>query len=71
MGLEFSGIVEEVGRDHPSSSCSSSEIFQKGDEVYGLVPGGAYAEYVLINKRMLMRKPSELSWEECAAVPEV
>ncbi|MBL7758724.1 MAG: alcohol dehydrogenase catalytic domain-containing protein, partial [Chitinophagaceae bacterium] len=40
-GVEFSGIVEEVGADVQS--------FKKGDEVYGTTTGlkkGAYAEYV-------------------------
>jgi NADPH:quinone reductase-like Zn-dependent oxidoreductase len=66
MGLEFSGVVEEVGSD-----ASNGEQYQRGDEVFGLTYGGAYAEYVAVNKKMLIRKPAELSWEDCAAVPEV
>lgn len=45
--------------------------WEKGDEVFGLVYGGAYAEHVAVDARMLVRKPEELGWEECAAVPEV
>lgn len=68
MGLEFAGTVDEVGND-PSGSLG--EDYKKGDEVFGLTYGGAYAEYVAVSKKMLLRKPKELSWEECAAVPEV
>jgi NADPH:quinone reductase-like Zn-dependent oxidoreductase len=65
MGLEFSGVVEEVGSD------PSNEEWKVGDEVFGLTYGGAYAEFVAVSKKMLVRKPVKLSWEECAAVPEV
>ncbi len=33
--------------------------------------GGAYAEYIAVNAHMLLHKPSHLSWEEAAGVPEV
>ena len=46
-------------------------ILLAGDEVFGLTYGGGYAEYVPVSKKMFLRKPRELSWEECAAVPEV
>ncbi|EME83420.1 uncharacterized protein MYCFIDRAFT_188440 [Pseudocercospora fijiensis CIRAD86] len=68
MGLEFAGTVDEVGNE-PSDS--GGEHYRKGDEVFGLTYGGGYAEYVAVRKNMLLRKPKELSWEECAAVPEV
>lgn len=67
LGLEFSGTVEEVGSDDGGNG----EKYTKGDEVFGLTYGGAYAEYVSVSKEMLVRKPKELSWEECAAIPEV
>ncbi|KAF2169946.1 hypothetical protein M409DRAFT_19561 [Zasmidium cellare ATCC 36951] len=66
LGLEFSGTVEEVGSDD-----AGGKGYEKGDEVFGLTYGGAYAEYVAVSKKMLVRKPKELSWEECAAIPEV
>ncbi|KAK4627265.1 Quinone oxidoreductase PIG3 [Fulvia fulva] len=65
MGLEFSGIVEEVG------SGQTDDEWKKGEEVFGLTYGGAYAEYVVVNKKMLLRKPAELGWEVCAGIPEV
>lgn len=67
LGLEFSGIVEEIGSDDGGDG----EKYVKGDEVFGLTYGGAYAEYVAVSRKMLVRKPKELSWEECAAIPEV
>lgn len=67
-GVEFSGIVEEVGADVQS--------FKKGDEVYGTTTGlkkGAYAEYVCIPEKwkwgVIAHKPKELSPEEAAALP--
>jgi NADPH:quinone reductase-like Zn-dependent oxidoreductase len=64
MGVEFSGTVEELGAD-------SEHSFKKGDAVFGLAYGGAYAEYIAVSTHMLVHKPEELSWEECAGIPEV
>ncbi|KAF1963303.1 putative quinone oxidoreductase [Byssothecium circinans] len=65
LGIEFSGTIEELG-----SSGGGRESFSVGDEVFGLAYGGAYAEYIAVSTRMLVRKPKELSWEECAGLPE-
>lgn len=67
MGLEFAGTIAESG----SGATEEQHHWKVGDEVFGLTYGGGYAEYVAVSKRMLLRKPSELSWEECAGVPEV
>lgn len=64
MGVEFSGTVEELASE---SECS----FKKGDAVFGLAYGGAYAEYIAVSTHMLVHKPDELSWEECAGIPAV
>ncbi|ODS81292.1 MAG: NADPH:quinone oxidoreductase [Cytophagaceae bacterium SCN 52-12] len=63
LGLEFSGSVEEIG----------SEVigWSIGEGVFGLVPGGAQAEWVVIHKKMALRMPAGMSFEECAAIPEV
>jgi NADPH:quinone reductase-like Zn-dependent oxidoreductase len=45
--------------------------FNKGDEVFGLAYGGAYAEYIAVSVKMIVHKPKELSWETAAGVPEV
>lgn len=64
LGVEFSGIVSQV-------STEASERFAKGDEVFGLTYGGAYAEYVAVQAATLMQKPTSLSWDEAAGIPEV
>ncbi|GAA5942135.1 hypothetical protein JCM3775_007410 [Rhodotorula graminis] len=60
LGVEFSGTVEEPG----------SSDYKKGDEVFGLATGGAYAEYISVPAGMTTRKPAHVSWEKAAAVPE-
>ena len=64
MGVEFSGTIEELAE-------GSESDFKKGDAVFGLAYGGAYAEYIAVSTHMLVHKPEELSWEECAGIPEV
>lgn len=61
-GLEYAGVVEAVG--------AGMESLAVGDRVMGLVGGGAYAEYVVVNERDTLRIPDRLTFEEAAAVPE-
>lgn len=63
LGVEFSGIIEAVGEEPERG-------FKVGDEVFGLAYGGAYAEYIVVSTHMLVHKPANLSWEQCAGVPE-
>ncbi|WP_299825597.1 NAD(P)H-quinone oxidoreductase [uncultured Pontibacter sp.] len=63
LGLEIAGEVVEAG-----INCTR---FKKGDKVFGLLPGGGYAEYTIINEHMAMPVPDNLSMEEAAAIPEV
>lgn len=63
LGLEASGVVEEVGEKVTD--------WQVGDRVFSLLPGGGYAEYATIPANMAMRIPDHLSFEEAAAIPEV
>ena len=63
LGVEFSGTIEELAGE-------SEKGFKKGDAVFGLAYGGAYAEYIAVSTHMLVHKPDELSWEECAGIPE-
>ncbi|GJJ15390.1 hypothetical protein Clacol_009666 [Clathrus columnatus] len=44
--------------------------WKEGDEVLGLVGGGAYAEYVVAFSTHVWRKSNSLSWTEAAAIPE-
>ncbi|PLB36097.1 NAD(P)H-quinone oxidoreductase [Aspergillus candidus] len=69
MGLEFAGVIEEIGSDgHPDEGL---EKWKKGDEVFGLLYGGGYAEFVVVDKRMLIAKTKELSWVVCGGLCEV
>lgn len=61
-GLEYAGVVERVG--------DGARERRPGDRVMGLVPGGAYAEYVRVHARETVPVPNGLSLEEAAAVPE-
>ena len=63
LGLEIAGIVSDHGKN--------TEGFKIGDRVFGLVGGGGYAEKAVIDYRMAMHIPSDWSFEEAAAVPEV
>jgi len=45
--------------------------FKKGDEVFGLAYGGAYAQYIAVSVKMIVHKPKVLTWEEAAGLPEV
>lgn len=63
LGVEFSGTITSFG-------AGSHGDFKEGDEVFGLAYGGAYAEYIAISSKMLLHKPSFLSWEQAAGVPE-
>lgn len=61
-GLEYSGVVEEVG--------PGATRFAVGDRVYGLVGGGAYAEKIVAHEREVAPAPAGLDDEQAAAAPE-
>ncbi|MDN0081965.1 NAD(P)H-quinone oxidoreductase [Crenobacter sp. SG2305] len=61
LGLELAGVVVEAG-----DGCR----FGSGDAVFGLVGGGAYAEYALLDDALAIAKPAWLSWAEAASLPE-
>ncbi|MGQ9642976.1 MAG: NAD(P)H-quinone oxidoreductase [Ignavibacterium sp.] len=63
LGLEISGVVVEKG----------SKVFKWkiGDKVFGLIPGGGYAQFAVIHEDMAIRIPDNLSFEQAAAIPEV
>ncbi|WP_432732482.1 NAD(P)H-quinone oxidoreductase [Jeongeupia wiesaeckerbachi] len=63
LGLEVAGEVVVIGDDVAD--------FAIGDAVFGLVPGGAYAEYCVLDAALAIRKPEVLSWAEAASLPEV
>lgn len=63
LGLEIAGEIWSTG-DKVSN-------WKKGDKIFGLLPGGGYAEYAVINEMMANPIPSNFSYEEAAAIPEV
>ena len=62
LGLEVCGEIVELG--------SSVTNWQLGQKVFGLVAGGAYAEYVVINADHMMQLPERYSFEQGAAIAE-
>lgn len=63
LGLEIAGTVSAVGKNVTK--------WKAGDKVFGLIPGGGYAEYAVIHEDMAIAIPGNLSFEESAAIPEV
>jgi NADPH:quinone reductase-like Zn-dependent oxidoreductase len=59
-GVDLAGIVEAVGPNVTE--------FKPGDEVFG-ERGGAFAEYVCAKVDSIARKPTNLTFEQAAAVP--
>lgn len=62
-GMELSGRVVEVG--------SRVAEWSTGDEVMGIVGGGAYAERISVHERQLMPVPTSVPVADAAAIPEV
>ncbi|RUS28317.1 hypothetical protein BC938DRAFT_482030 [Jimgerdemannia flammicorona] len=63
LGVEVSGIVEEAGKN--------VKDFKVGDKVFGLMGGGGYASYAVINHYLAMHIPDTLTFQQAAAIPEV
>jgi NADPH:quinone reductase-like Zn-dependent oxidoreductase len=61
-GIEFAGQVAATGSDVTR--------WRSGDRVFGLVGGGAHAEYLVVHEATIARIPDALSWREAAAIPE-
>lgn len=61
-GLEFAGEVEAVGDE--------VRIWKPGQRVFGIIGGGAQAEFVVVAENQLAAIPSNLDWVSAAAVPE-
>jgi putative PIG3 family NAD(P)H quinone oxidoreductase len=62
-GLEFAGEVEAIG--------DAVDAWKIGDRVFGIIAGGAQAELVVVPESNLARVPTQLSWAEAGAMPEV
>jgi NADPH:quinone reductase-like Zn-dependent oxidoreductase len=61
VGCDMAGTVEAVG--------DGVTRFGPGDDVFALLRGGGFAEYVTVPERLLAAKPTNLSHEQAAAVP--
>jgi NADPH:quinone reductase-like Zn-dependent oxidoreductase len=65
LGVDFAGQVEVTG--------SNIKQFKPGDEVFGYTPSasgrGTFAEYVCVNENLVAYKPTNLTYEQAAAVP--
>jgi NADPH:quinone reductase-like Zn-dependent oxidoreductase len=61
LGMEFAGVVEEVG--------SAVDDFAVGDEVFGIKGFGAHAELLCISaSKQVAQKPANVTFEQAAAV---
>jgi NADPH2:quinone reductase len=68
LGMDFAGIIEEVGEGVTD--------FAVGDEVYGCAGGladlpGTLAEYIVADAKLTALKPKNFSMEQAAALPLV
>lgn len=63
LGLECAGVVAEVGADVRG--------WAVGDRAMALLPGGGYAEEVVVHAGSAMHVPDALTDEEAGALPEV
>ena len=62
LGLEFSGEVDAVG--------PGTRELSIGDRVFGLVGGGAYADYLVAHELTLAAIPDGVEFVDAAAIPE-
>ena len=67
LGWDVSGVIEKTGKNVSN--------FKAGDEVFGCIGfpglGKTYAEFAVADPKLLTKKPSNVSFEEAAAVPMV
>jgi NADPH:quinone reductase-like Zn-dependent oxidoreductase len=62
LGSEFAGKIESIG--------TSVTRFKPGDQVFGIVNFGAYAQYMcIVEDKALVIKPANMSYEEAVSVP--
>lgn len=64
VGWDAAGVVEQVGED--------TSLFQVGDEVYfagDWLRPGAFADYTVVDERIVGKKPSSLTFSQAASLP--
>lgn len=62
LGSDIAGWVEAVG--------SGVTRFRPGDEVYGEIRMGGFAEYAVASESALARKPTKLTFAEASTLPQ-
>ena len=65
LGLEVSGEIVDI-----HSPQNNHQSFKLGDQVFGLVAGGGYAEYVAVNSEHLMPVPANMDMFQAAGIAE-
>lgn len=63
LGADIAGRVEAVGKNVAE--------FKPGDEVFGSIGSGGFAEHVCAHEKYFVLKPGNLSFEAAAAAPVV
>ncbi len=61
LGCDMAGRVESVG--------AGVTQFRPGDDVFALLRGGGFAQYVSVRQDLLVPMPERLSYEQAAALP--
>lgn len=64
LGWDAAGVVVEAGPE--------ARLFKPGDEVFyagSITRPGTYAEFHVVDERIVGRKPKTLTWAEAAALP--
>ena len=61
LGSDVAGEVEAVG--------NAATRFRPGDQVYGFIGFGAFAEFVAVPEDRLAHRPSNLTFEQAATLP--
>jgi NADPH:quinone reductase len=61
-GMEFAGEIDEVGNE--------VRTWRSGQRVFGIIGGGAQAEYVVVPENQVAEIPANLEYAEAAAIPE-
>lgn len=62
LGVETAGVVVQAG---------DQATAKVGDRVMGLTSTGGYADYAVINDKLAMEVPENLTFQHAAAIPEV
>jgi NADPH:quinone reductase-like Zn-dependent oxidoreductase len=69
-GLSEMRLPAVLGRDASGTvEASRADGFDEGEDVFGYVPGGGYAEFALASADAIAKKPAALSYEQAAALP--